>query len=176
MISFLGKKKTVQPKINHIWVKLGTTFSPASTIIPQLRNHICFVLQYTVSVSLFPWPFPQSVAIPQTASVCPRLSFSIISVLFLPQLIYYNLDNYSSLHPPAWCITIFELTLADLQVQIGPKRWAQCFPHHTCCTWRAKNCAHAPRTEAVNLHKLQLKILVSAGPSTSDSVKHYARI
>lgn len=25
------KKKIVQPKINHIWVKLGTTFSPAST-------------------------------------------------------------------------------------------------------------------------------------------------
>lgn len=139
MTSFVGKKKVVQPKINHIWVKLGTTFSPASTVIPQLRNHICFVLQYTVSVSIFPWPFPQSVAIPQTASVCPRLSFSIISVLFLPQLIYYNLDNYSSLHPSAWCITTFELTLADLQVQIGPKRWAQCFPHHTCCTWRAQN-------------------------------------
>lgn len=33
----IREKKIIQQKINHIWVKIGTTFSPASTIIPQLE-------------------------------------------------------------------------------------------------------------------------------------------
>lgn len=127
MTCLLGGGK-FQSKINHTGVKLCTTFSPASTIIPQLKSRICCVLQYIVSVSIFPWPFLQCVAIPQTAGVCPRLSFSIISVLFLPQLIYYNLDNCPSLHPPTWCITTFELTLADFQMLIGPKSVVPMFP------------------------------------------------
>lgn len=163
--------------MNHIWVNPGTTFITASTVIPQLKNHfsllgqVKLVLQCCLFQNL--WPFLQSVAIPQTAGVCFRLFF--FSFFFFSS--YHNsfiitkLENYSCFHPPTWCITTaFELTLADLQVLIGPKPVGPVSPTAQSLHVKSTKNACASKTQAVNVHNL-LKMCMSAGPSTSGSLK-----